>query len=212
MREQPGTNLIGQYFPELSVQQNLQFELLGEVYQEWNSKINVISRKDVGELYLRHVLHSLSIVRFIRFSPGTQIFDLGSGGGFPGIPLAIMFPDSHFLLCDSIAKKIKVASAVAQTLKLNNIQFTTERAERVKGRFNFVVSRAVAEFPIIRSLTRHLIDPKNSGAIRNGWICLKGGELDKEIGAFRNVQQFEISNWFNEDFFIGKKLLYIPFQ
>jgi 16S rRNA (guanine527-N7)-methyltransferase len=212
MIQAAGAELIKHYFPEITSEQFLKFDTLFAVYEDWNAKINVISRKDFAELYIHHVLHSLAIARFIQFQPGSKIFDLGSGGGFPGIPLAIMFPDSSFMLCDSISKKMRVAKAVAESLHLKNIHVFSGRAETVSETFDFVVSRAVAEFPQIRTLTKHLLRKQSKNSVPNGWICLKGGNLNQETHGLRNFKELDISRWFDEPFFLTKKVLYIPYQ
>lgn len=207
-----GAALIQHYFPEFDPKAIQQFEQLAPLYEYWNAKINVVSRKDLDELYLRHVLHSLAIAKAISFEPGTRIFDLGSGGGFPGIPLAIAFPDSAFILCDSIAKKTLVASEIVTTLGLKNVELYTGRSENVKGQYDFVVSRAVAVFPQIRNMTRHLLKNQKNISGKNAWICLKGGDINNEILGLKQVQVMQIQRWFNEPFFESKKVIYIPFQ
>jgi 16S rRNA (guanine527-N7)-methyltransferase len=199
------------YFGELTPEQIDRFTKIYDLYVDWNTKINVISRQDISELYVRHVLHSLSIAKYIRFSPGTQVVDVGCGGGFPGIPLAIMFPETHFTLVDSIGKKILVVNEIASALKLKNITATVERAEKLPLKFDFVVSRAVTAFPQFVQLTRNLIAKTNLNAIPNGIIYLKGGEFDEEIEPFRKIIEItEIASFFDEPYFETKKIIYLP--
>lgn len=203
--------LIKKYFPDLSERQYQQFSALFELYKDWNSKINVISRKDIDELYLHHVLHSLGIAKFIRFKAGTRIMDLGTGGGFPGIPLAIMFPETKFHLVDSIGKKIKVASAVAESIGLENVTFAHSRAQEQKEKFDFVVSRAVMPLKDLIDIIRKNISRECNNALPNGLVCLKGGELEHEIMPFKNICTVEdLSTYFEEDFFKTKKVVFVP--
>lgn len=203
--------LVEKYFPELSKSQQEQIDKLGPLYQEWNSKINVISRKDIDELYLRHVLHSCSIASFIRFEPGSKILDAGTGGGFPGIPLAILFPKTHFVLVDSIGKKIKVVREVANSLGLGNLDSFHQRAEKTSGGFDFVVTRAVARSRVLWNWTHQLINPGSRHEIDNGIIALKGGDLREELNDLGRPHQItDISDYFEEEFFETKKIVYIP--
>lgn len=199
------------YFPALSAEQKQQFGALNELYRDWNSKINVISRKDIDGLYLHHVLHSLAIAKYIHFTPGTQIMDVGTGGGFPGIPLAILFPEVKFLLLDSIGKKIKVASEVAQAIGLKNADFIHSRAENEKRKFHFIVSRAVMPLPDLIKITNKNISREQKNAIPNGIICLKGGDLSDEISSYKHIAEVvALTDYFTEPFFETKKLVYVP--
>lgn len=202
---------ILRYFPQLPAQARDRFTQLLPLYTEWNAQINVISRKDIEELYVRHVLHSLSIHRFIQFAPGSRILDIGTGGGFPGIPLAIMQPDVNFVLVDSIGKKIKVVQEVSQALGLANVTAIHERAEKVKGPFDFVVSRAVAELSLLLQWSRGKVASKQINALPNGLICLKGGDLSDEFkGLPKTIETYPLTGWYQEDFFETKKLVYVP--
>lgn len=202
-------DIIEKYFPNLTETQKLQFQALDELYHDWNSKINVISRKDIDNLYLHHVLHSLGIAEIIRFKPHTSIMDLGTGGGFPGIPLAIMFPECHFHLIDSIGKKIKVCQGVADSLKLENVTTQWGRAEEVKEKFHFVVSRAVMPHDNLVKIVRNKISNEQINALPNGLICLKGGELANEtISTKKTTEITPLSNYFVEEFFETKKVVY----
>jgi len=202
--------LIRKYFPDLTDKQYLQFEQLHETYSFWNEQINVISRKDIHELYLRHVLHSLAIARFIAFKDGSRILDLGSGGGFPGIPLAIYFPEVEFMLCDSIGKKMKVAGEVANQLKLTNVNTYTGRVESIDGKYDFIVSRAVAPLSQLIQWSFRSISKKSNNMIPNGWICLKGGDLVEEASITRkDFQILPLQTWFREDFFETKRIVYV---
>lgn len=203
-------DIIRKYFPSLSSKQEKQFEALYDLYLDWNSKINVISRKDIENLYLHHVLHSLSIAKLIQFSDHTQIMDVGTGGGFPGVPLAILFPKCKFLLVDSIGKKIKVATEVSNSIGLDNIQFRHCRAEDEKGKFDFVVSRAVMPLPDLVKIIRKNISKEQRNALPNGLICLKGGSLDDEMKSFKKTAEADdLSMYFEEEFFKKKKIIYV---
>lgn len=204
-------DIILKYFPRLTDRQKSQFEALCDLYADWNSKINVISRKDIGNLYEHHVLHSLAIARLIHFQPGTRVMDLGTGGGFPGIPLAIMFPDCQFHLVDSIGKKIKVAREVASAVGLENVTLCHERAEEEKGFFDFVVSRAVMPLADLLKIVRKNISKEQKNAYPNGLICLKGGELQHEVMPFKKqAEVIALSDWFEEEYFTTKKVVYVP--
>lgn len=202
---------IRKYFPDLSPRQTEQFEALMPLYLDWNSKINVISRADIGNLYPHHVLHSLAIAKMTSFADGTNIADIGTGGGFPGIPLAILFPECSFTLIDSIAKKMRVARAVAQEIGLTNVEFRNDRAENVKEKFDFAVSRGVMPLPDLCKLARGMIDHKNQhNAYPNGVFCLKGGDITAEMAGFRQVSDaVPVSEWFSEEYFKGKMVIYV---
>jgi len=205
------SSLIYKYFPDLSDEQKSQFDQLQSLYVEWNSKINVISRKDIDQLYERHVLHSLAIAKFISFASGSRILDVGTGGGFPGIPLAILFPDCHFHLVDSIGKKITVVNEVSKAIGLQNLTADHERMEKVKGRYDFVVSRAVARTKQLFSWIHQKVRRENINEIDNGLILLKGGDLDEEMKEFgRPYVEKVLSNYFEEAFFETKKIIYVP--
>lgn len=203
--------IIQKYFPELTEKQCSQFAALYDLYTDWNSKINVISRKDIENLYEHHVLHSLGIAKVIRFRPGTTVMDLGTGGGFPGIPLAILFPDTQFHLIDSIGKKIRVATEVAAAVGLTNVTFRHARAEEEKRTFDFVVSRAVMPLADLMKIIRKNISTKQQNTLPNGLICLKGGELEHETMPFRQKTMIhDLSDNFEEEFFKTKKVVYVP--
>jgi 16S rRNA (guanine527-N7)-methyltransferase len=201
---------IKTYFPALTALQKEQFDALEGLYADWNEKINVISRKDIGNLALHHILHSLSIARYISFVPGTRIIDVGTGGGFPGIPLAIFFPDVNFLLVDSIGKKIRVAGAVAKEIGLSNVEVIHTRVEDEKRKFHFIVSRAVMPLPDLIRVTRKNIATEQINALPNGIICLKGGDLTAELQPYRRMaDEIPLSKYFSEPFFQTKKLVYV---
>ena len=202
--------LILKYFPNLSEQQKTQFAALYDLYTDWNSKINVISRKDITNLYEHHVLHSLGIAKVINFTPDTQIMDLGTGGGFPGIPLAILFPEVQFHLVDSIGKKVKVATEVANANGLKNVTFRHCRAEEEKRKFDFVVSRAVMPLGDLIKIIRKNIRQEQHNVLPNGLICLKGGELEQETMPVKHkTMLYDLKNEFTEDFFKTKKVVYV---
>ena len=205
-------DLIQKYFPELSDVQKQQFEALQRVYEDWNSKINVISRKDIQALYLKHVLHSLAIAKVQKFEPNTHILDVGTGGGFPGIPLAILFPEVKFHLVDSIQKKINVVSAVVKALKLKNVTATHQRAEAVEGRFDFVVSRAVTTMPNFVKWVKNKIKKEQNHLLSNGILYLKGGDLSEELSSYKTKTVYDIAAFFEEDFFETKKVVHLPLK
>ena len=202
---------ILKYFPELTERQREQFEALDALYHDWNAKINVISRKDIDQLYEHHVLHSLAIAKAIRFRSGTHILDFGTGGGFPGIPLAILFPDCEFKLIDGTGKKIRVAQEVSQAIGLTNCHPEHLRGEDEKGHYHFVVSRAVMPLPDLVKIVRKNIAKSQLNALPNGILCLKGGDLQAETQPFRNIfESTDISTFFAEDWFKGKYVIYLP--
>lgn len=206
-----GAEIIFKYFPSLSKAQQKQFAALGELYASWNEKINVISRKDIDYLYTRHVLHSLGIAKVQPFQPGTKILDVGTGGGFPGIPLAILFPETKFMLVDSIGKKITVVKNVAEALGLDNVEAQPVRAEKVKGKFDFVVSRAVTRMDSFYRWVEDKVKQESQHTLHNGILYLKGGDLDEEMQEAKlNYAIYELSNYFKEDFFETKKVVYVP--
>lgn len=202
---------ILKYFPELTEVQRAQMTQLETLYPEWNAKINVISRKDIENLEVNHILHSLGLVKFVKFTPGTRVMDLGTGGGFPGIPLAIYYPQVTFHLVDRIGKKLKVAQDIAERIGLTNVTFQHGDVKEVKGKFDFVVSRAVMDLGDMVPLVKRFIDNEDRNAIPNGLLCLKGGDLSGEISKYRNkVLIDEFSSYFKEEFFKTKKILYLP--
>ena len=206
-------DIILKYFPDLTARQQEQFEALDALYHDWNAKINVISRKDIDQLYEHHVLHSLAIAKTIRFRPGTRILDFGTGGGFPGIPLAILFPDCEFKLIDGTGKKIRVAQEVAQAVGLTNCHPEHLRGEDERGQYHFVVSRAVMPLPDLVKIVRKNIAKPQLNALPNGILCLKGGDLQAETQPFRNiVETTDISTFFAEDWYKGKYVIYLPIK
>ena len=203
--------IISKYFKELSEEQQRQFRMLDELYRDWNAKINVISRKDIDNLYEHHVLHSLAIAKALHFKPGTDILDFGTGGGFPGIPLAILFPECHFKLIDGTGKKIRVAQEVATAIRLKNCQPEHLRGEDEKGKYDFVVSRAVMPLPDLVKIVRKNISKTQRNAAGNGIFCLKGGELQQELQPFHKIVEVTpISTWFSEEWFQTKNVIYLP--
>ena len=204
--------IITKYFPELSEKQKQQFEMLDALYRDWNAKINVISRKDIDNIYVHHVLHSLAIAKAIRFKDGSRILDFGTGGGFPGIPLAIMFPNCKFRLIDGTGKKIMVANEVAKSLGLENVEAVHRRGEEEKGEYDFIVSRAVMQLPLLVKIIQKNISKKEQNALPNGLLCLKGGDLKEELKPYQNIvdvmplEDMFDEEWFKED----KKLIYLP--
>ena len=204
--------LIEKYFPDLTKDQKNKFANLQELYEDWNLKINVVSRKDIDELYLRHVLHSLGIAKVQRFLPGASILDVGTGGGFPGIPLAILHPESNFHLVDSIGKKIKVVNEVVEGLGLRNVHTTNSRVEGVPGNFDFIVSRAVAAMPTFVHWTTGKIAKQSKHELKNGILYLKGGDLSEELADYPKAVIYDLPNYFEEDFFETKKVVHLPLK
>ena len=205
------SDIIRTYFPQISDEQQRQLDALGDLYRDWNAKINVISRKDIDNLYEYHVLHSLAIAKVVNFRPDTAILDFGTGGGFPGIPLAILFPECHFKLIDGTGKKIRVAQEVANAIGLKNCQPEHLRGEEEKGKYDFVVSRAVMPLPDLVKIVKKNIGKKQQNALPNGILCLKGGDLQAELRPFyKIVETTDISNFFTEEWFKGKHVIYLP--
>lgn len=201
------------YFPDITPLQRSRFEALKPLYEEWNQQINVVSRKDIDQLYLHHVLHSLALCKVLPVQEGTRILDLGTGGGFPGIPLAIFYPQARFLLVDSIGKKLKVAQAVASSLGLDNVEITHCRAEEMNEKFQFVVSRAVARLPEIAGWVKGMFAKQPGQKVANGIFCLKGGNLEEETAPFPGrVTEIAISDYFKEEYFLTKKIIYLTMQ
>ena len=204
--------LILKYFPDLTEQQIEQFEALLSLYKEWNAKINVISRKDIDELYLRHVLHSLAIAKVMPFANGSSILDVGTGGGFPGVPLAILFPECQFHLVDSINKKLKVIKGVVDALSLENIKTTHSRVEAINEQYDFIVSRAVTSMPEFTKWVKGKIRKEQINDFKNGILYLKGGDLSEELKQYTTVKLFPLTDYFEEDFFETKKVVYLPLK
>ena len=203
-------DIITKYFPDLTCRQKEQFAALYDLYYDWNSKINVISRKDIENLYEHHVLHSLAIAKYISLKPGTTVMDMGCGGGFPGISLAIMFPEVQFHLVDSIGKKVRVASEIAAAIGLENVRTSHSRAQDIKDKYSFVVSRAVMQLPDLVKICRKNISKDQENVLPNGIICLKGGDMSAETHLFRNSCEIvEVSNYFSEEYFKDKKVVYV---
>ena len=204
-------NIIQKYFPQLSAEQLHQVALLDELYRDWNAKINVISRKDIDNLYEHHVLHSMAIAKMVNFRPGTRILDFGTGGGFPGIPLAILYPECQFKLIDGTGKKIRVAQEVAQAIGLKNCNPVHLRGEEEKDKYDFIVSRAVMPLPDLVKIVKKNISKEQKNALPNGIICLKGGNLEGELQPYRKyVEKTELSQWFSEEWFKEKYVIYLP--
>lgn len=204
--------LLLKYFPNLTETQITQFEALEKLYQDWNSKINVISRKDIDELYLRHVLHSLGIAKVIHFSDASSILDVGTGGGFPGVPLAILFPNCQFHLVDSINKKLKVINAIANAIDLQNIKTTHSRVEAIDDTYDFIVSRAVTAMPDFVKWVKGKVSRKQNNDLKNGILYLKGGNLTQELRDYATVKAYLLSDYFEETFFETKKVIYLPMK
>jgi len=203
---------ILKYFPNLTAIQIEQFEKLDFLYHDWNEKINVISRKDIDSLYTKHILHSLGIAKVMKFEPGTFVLDVGTGGGFPGIPLAILFPETRFYLIDVIAKKIKVVQGVADALELKNVKAEQLRAENVKGDFDFIVSRAVTNMPDFVSWIKTKIKKQQKHKLKNGILYLKGGDLTEELAAFPQATEYNLADFFEDEFFETKKVVHLPLK
>ncbi len=205
-------DILTKYFPNLTATQLSQFTKLEELYQDWNLKINVVSRKDIDEIYMRHVLHSLGIAKVQEFLPGSTVMDVGTGGGFPGIPLAILFPETQFHLVDSIGKKIRVVNEVVQGLELTNVQTTNDRVENVAGQYDFIVSRAVAQMETFVRWVKGHIKKKSIHDRKNGILYLKGGDLKEELHAFAKAETYSLTDFYTEDFFETKKVVYLPLK
>lgn len=205
-------DLILKYFPNLTETQIKQFEALESLYNDWNTKINVISRKDIDELYIRHVLHSLGIAKVVRFTDGSSILDVGTGGGFPGVPLAILFPNCQFHLVDSINKKLKVINAICDTIELTNVKTTHSRVEAIDGTYDFIVSRAVTAMPEFTKWIKGKIAKKQQNELKNGILYLKGGDLTEELKNYTAVKAYLLSDYFEEAFFDTKKVIYLPLK
>ena len=204
--------LLFKYFPQLSDNQQSQLIKLAELYQDWNQKINVVSRKDIDELYLRHVLHSLGIAKVISFHPNAKVLDVGTGGGFPGIPLAILFPQTSFHLVDSIGKKIKVVEEVSQGLGLKNVKITNTRVENVTDQYDFIVSRAVAQMETFVHWVKGRISKDNNHELKNGILYLKGGDLSDELSIYKNAKIFSLKDFFEEEYFETKCVVHLPMK
>lgn len=203
---------ILKYFPDLTDLQIEQFQKLDFLYHDWNEKINVISRKDIDSLYTKHILHSLGIAKIMKFEPGSTVLDVGTGGGFPGIPLAILFPETRFYLIDVIAKKIKVVQGVADALELKNVKAEQKRAELVKGDFDFIVSRAVTNMPDFVSWIKDKIKKQHKHTLKNGILYLKGGDLAEELKDFPNATLYDLADYFEDEFFETKKVVHLPLK
>ncbi len=202
---------ILEYFPDLTENQRKQFAALYDLYEDWNGKINVISRKDIENLYVHHVLHSLAIAKSVKFRKGTRVLDFGTGGGFPGIPLAIMFPDTNFRMIDGTGKKIRVVNEVANALGLENVDAVHLRGEEEKGKYDFVVSRAVMPLPDLMKIIKKNFSKEQHNSLPNGLLCLKGGNVEEEMRPFRRIAEaVEITNWFKEEWFKDKYVIYVP--
>ncbi len=204
--------LIKKYFDNLTETQLEQFSKLQELYQDWNLKINVVSRKDIDELYLRHVLHSLGIAKVMEFQPGANVMDVGTGGGFPGVPLAILFPETKFHLVDSIGKKIKVVNEVVEGLGLENVKTTHGRVEEVDETYDFIVSRAVAQMETFHRWVKNKVKKKENHTLKNGILYLKGGDLTEELANFPKATIYDLPDFFEEDFFETKKVVHLPIK
>ncbi|WP_286761217.1 16S rRNA (guanine(527)-N(7))-methyltransferase RsmG [Salegentibacter sp. UBA1130] len=205
-------DLIKKYFPDLTDDQTAKFAQMESLYKDWNLKINVVSRKDIDEIYLRHVLHSLGIAKIQQFNPEANILDVGTGGGFPGIPLAILFPETNFHLVDSIGKKMKVVNEVVEGLQLTNVKTTNARVEEISGNYDFIVSRAVAAMPTFVHWTKGKIAKKSQHELKNGILYLKGGDLTVELRDYPKARIYELRDYFEEEFYDTKKVVYLPLK
>lgn len=206
-----GVEIIRHYFPELTSAQHNQFEKMAALYQEWNEKINVVSRKDIENIYVNHILHSLGVAKVISFKPGADVLDVGTGGGFPGIPLAVLFPETHFHLVDSIGKKITVVTEVSKALGLKNVKAEQARAEQLKGKYDFIVSRAVTRMKEFHGWIHNKVKPESVHTLDNGILYLKGGDLDEEMNELkRPYSVYNLPDYFKEEFFETKKVIYVP--
>ena len=205
-------DIINHYFPDLTENQITQFTKLKSLYQDWNLKINVVSRKDIDEIYMRHVLHSLGIAKVQEFLPGSDVMDVGTGGGFPGIPLAILFPETQFHLVDSIGKKIRVVNEVVEGLELTNVKTTNDRVENVPGQYDFIVSRAVAQMETFVRWVKGHIKKKSTHDRKNGILYLKGGDLSEELAPYTTAEVISLTKFYQEDFFETKKVVYLPMK
>jgi len=204
--------IVFKYFKDLDENQKEKFSLLEPLYKEWNAQINVISRKDIDELYIKHVLHSLAIAKVQKFNPNAKVLDIGTGGGFPGIPLAILFPETNFTLVDSIGKKIKVVNEIVKILQLKNVKAIHTRAEKIEDNFDFIVSRAVTNMNDFVKWTKNKVTKKSNHTLKNGILYLKGGDLTEELSNFPKATQYPISNFFDEVFFETKKVVHLPIK
>jgi 16S rRNA (guanine527-N7)-methyltransferase len=205
-------DIITKYFPNLTEEQQAQFVLLKDLYKDWNLKINVVSRKDIDEIYMRHVLHSLGIAKVMEFKAGAQVLDVGTGGGFPGVPLAILFPETQFHLVDSIGKKIKVVDEVVAGLGITNVKTTNDRVENVPGQYDFVVSRAVAQMETFVRWIKGHVKKKSEHDLKNGILYLKGGDLTEELAKYTTAQIYNLTDYYTEDFFETKKVVHLPIK
>ncbi|MEP0264525.1 16S rRNA (guanine(527)-N(7))-methyltransferase RsmG [Dokdonia sp.] len=205
-------DIITKYFPNLTEEQQSQFMLLKDLYKDWNLKINVVSRKDIDEIYMRHVLHSLGIAKVMEFKAGAQVLDVGTGGGFPGVPLAILFPETQFHLVDSIGKKIKVVDEVVAGLGITNVKTTNDRVENVPGQYDFVVSRAVAQMETFVRWIKGHVKKKSEHELKNGILYLKGGDLTEELAKYTTAQIYNLTDYYTEDFFETKKVVHLPIK
>lgn len=205
-------DIITKYFPDLTEEQIQQFAALKELYKDWNLKINVVSRKDIDEIYMRHVLHSLGIAKVMNFKPGARVMDVGTGGGFPGVPLAILFPETQFHLVDSIGKKIKVVDEVVAGLGITNVKTTNDRVENVSGQYDFIVSRAVAQMETFVRWVKGYVKKKSEHELKNGILYLKGGDLTEELAKYTTAKIYNLTDYYTEDFFETKKVVYLPMK